>query len=103
MLIVIQWNLSATFGSLLHVFFQAMKNAIVLHQYMLFCNFDLLMNQKVGNWVKAHNVIEYLHFLMMQYDNHKWVGKKTQVLMCYTYWDSGDIFIYKLFHGMKYL
>jgi hypothetical protein len=38
-------------------FFQAMKNAIVLCQYMLFCNFDLLMNQKVGNWVKAHNII----------------------------------------------
>jgi hypothetical protein len=41
----------------LHVFFQAMKNATILCQYMLFYNFDLLMNQKVGNWVKAHNII----------------------------------------------
>jgi len=57
MLIVIKWNLWVTFGNLLHAFFQAMKNATVLRQYMLFCNFDILMNQKEGNWVKAHNII----------------------------------------------
>jgi hypothetical protein len=35
------------------LFFQAMKDVVGMHQYRLFCDVDLLMNQEIGNWVKA--------------------------------------------------
>jgi hypothetical protein len=35
--------------------FGTMMNAIVLHQFWLSYNFELLMTKEVGDWVKAKN------------------------------------------------
>jgi len=53
--------------------FEAMQNVVILHQYQLSCDFELLMSEEVGNWVKAWNMTLYSYFLMTQYGNWKWV------------------------------
>ncbi len=53
--------------------FNALKNANILHQYWLICNFELLMSKEVGDWIKAVNTTWYSNFLMAQYDNKRWV------------------------------
>jgi hypothetical protein len=32
--------------------FEAMQNVVILHQYQLSCDFELLMSKEAGNWVK---------------------------------------------------
>jgi hypothetical protein len=53
--------------------FEAMRNVVILHQYRLSCDFELLMSKEAGNWVKARNMTLYSYFLMTQYGNWKWV------------------------------
>ncbi len=52
--------------------FDALKNANILHQYWLICNFELLMSKKVGDYIKAMNTTWCSNFLMAQY-NKRWV------------------------------
>lgn len=49
--------------------FEAMQNVVILHQYPLSCDFELLMSKEVGNWVKTRNMTLYSYFLMTQYGN----------------------------------
>jgi hypothetical protein len=53
--------------------FEIVKNNIILHQHPINCNFDMMMNTNMGNWVKTQNTPWYLHFFMIQYDNKRWV------------------------------
>jgi hypothetical protein len=53
--------------------FEAMQNVTILHQYRMPCDFEQLMNKKVEDWVKAQSMAWYLHFLMTQYENQRWV------------------------------
>jgi hypothetical protein len=41
-----------------------MRNVIVLHQFRLSCNFDLLMTKDVVDWVRGRNTTWYSNFLM---------------------------------------
>jgi hypothetical protein len=42
--------------------FVSLKNAVVLHQFQLSCNFELLMTKDVVDWVKAMSNTWYSNF-----------------------------------------
>ncbi len=50
-----------------------MQNVIILHQYHTSCDFGLLMNKEVKDLLKTQSMTWYLHFLMTQYVNQRWV------------------------------
>jgi hypothetical protein len=45
--------------------FVTLKNVVVLHQFQLSCNFELLMTKDVVDWVKARSNTWYSYFFMM--------------------------------------
>lgn len=47
------------------------RNLVVVHQYRLSCNFEILMSKKLGDWVKVQNITWYSNFLMIKYDNQR--------------------------------
>jgi hypothetical protein len=53
--------------------FEVLRGAAIFHQYLITCNFELLMSKEVGDWVKARSTTWYSNFLMKQYDNKRWV------------------------------
>jgi hypothetical protein len=53
--------------------FEVLRGAAIFHQYLIICNFELLMSKEVGGRVKARSTTWYSNFLMTQYDNKRWV------------------------------
>jgi hypothetical protein len=53
--------------------FKTMVNALNLHKYRIFCIYNLLLNQDLGDWVKARSTKWYSQFLMTQYDDRRWI------------------------------
>lgn len=48
-------------------------NALLLHSYKISCISYLLLNQDVGDWVKARSTTWFSQFLMMQYNDKRWI------------------------------
>jgi hypothetical protein len=53
--------------------FQNLLNSIVLHEYKMTIIYELLMSRELSNQVKAHYTIWFSHFLIIQYDDSKWI------------------------------
>lgn len=54
-----------------HVFDK--MNALILHSYKISCMYDLLLNHDFEDWVKARSTTYYSWFLMIQYDDKRWI------------------------------
>ncbi len=55
-----------------HVF-KSMINALLLHSYKISYFSNLLLSQDIGDWVKAKSTTWFSQFLMMQYDDRRWI------------------------------
>jgi hypothetical protein len=53
--------------------FETMVNALIMHNYTIFYVDELLLNQKFGDWVKARLIIWYFQFLIIQYEDQRWI------------------------------
>jgi hypothetical protein len=40
--------------------FETMGNALIFHNYMIFCLYNMLLNEELGDWVKARPIITNL-------------------------------------------
>ncbi len=52
--------------------FELLVNALVLHSRISYV-YELLLNKKLGDWVKARSTTWYLQFRMTQYDDKRWI------------------------------
>jgi hypothetical protein len=53
--------------------FETMVNALIMHNYTILYVDELLLNQKFGDWVKARLIIWYFQFLIIQYEDQRWI------------------------------
>lgn len=55
------------------VTFEITANSIILHQHQLSIIYNILGNVEMGDWVKARSTTWYSNFLMVQFDNKRWI------------------------------
>jgi len=53
--------------------FETMVNALILHNYTISYVDELLLSQKFGDWIKVRLITSYFQFLMIQYENRRWI------------------------------
>jgi hypothetical protein len=50
-----------------------MNNILIFYQSQISYVYELLRNNELGDEVKAISNMWYCHFLMTQYDDHRWI------------------------------